>query len=71
MLEVGDKVRVKKDLVEGEVYGADIFIDDMAELSGELVTLSEEHNGGWEVLESIYYFTPEMFDLPDEEGEKA
>lgn len=62
MLKAGDKVRVRKDLVEGEGYGADIFMDDMVELSGEVVTLNEKTDYGWGVLESIYNFTPEMFE---------
>lgn len=72
MLKVGDKVRVRKDLAIGEVYGADSFEEDMEELSGKLVTLSREtYDGSWQVSESDYYFTPEMFDLSDEEGEKS
>lgn len=68
MLKKGDKVRVRTDLVLDEEYGLDSYVDDMQDFAGELVTLNKETDYGWDVLESIYNFTPEMFE-PKEVGE--
>ncbi len=37
--KVGDKVRVRKDLIVGEKYGTQVFVDDMVELRGKIVTI--------------------------------
>lgn len=37
--KVGDKVRIREDLVEEEDYGGAIIVDDMVNMSGDVVTI--------------------------------
>ena len=39
--KVGDKVRVRKDLVVGEQYGGETVADDMVDMRGMVVTIGE------------------------------
>lgn len=68
MLKKGDKVQVRTDLVVDQQYGLDTFVADMQEFSGEVVTLNKETQYGWDVLETIYCFTPEMFERKEVGG---
>ena len=58
MLKVGDKVKIKSNLVLGESYGNNSFILDMEDYKGKIVTINEirgefyyieedEHKWGW------------------------
>lgn len=70
--KVGDRVRVKMDLVEDRMYGTDLFIDSMKEFLGKTVTIeSKREDGGEEYLikedshKKDYercFWTPEMFE---------
>lgn len=60
---VGDKVRVKKDLKVGEEYGGMIFNDSMSKHCGETVTINEVLSRGYyRIVEYGWYWTDEMFD---------
>lgn len=73
----GDKVRVKKDLEVGKYYSMedssieDTFVDRMADLRGEVVTIS--HAGiKYSIEESMYNWTDGMFEdeVVEQEGKE-
>ena len=37
--KVGDKVRIREDLVMGENYGGSVAVDDMTDMCGSVVTI--------------------------------
>ena len=42
--KVGDKVKIREDLIVGKRYGSEIFVDDMAEFKGKEVTIKSVYN---------------------------
>lgn len=67
-LEIGTKVRVKTDLVEGGSYkhhtgGTNMFVDEMERYKGELSTIVEDNFNGYKINGSIYNFTDEMVEV--------
>lgn len=67
-LKVGDKVRIRKDLEVGKVYGSDIFVAGMRIMLGKIVTIvSISDIGTFCINEFGHYWTPEMVEevLPD------
>lgn len=61
--KVGDKVRVRKDLVHGKVYGGQTFYMD--DWKGKIVTISSVNsNGYYEIAEEDdkWWWTDEMFE---------
>jgi hypothetical protein len=64
-LKVGDKVRIREDLILGEEYGNDSFVEDMEEFRGEEVTIRRIIDGtGQFFIEEVlvYCFTEEMIE---------
>ena len=61
---VGDKVKVREDLVINKRYGGETFVDDMAELKGQEVTIKSVYNYSEEyrIKELGYTWTNEMFE---------
>ena len=61
---VGDAVRVRGDLVDGELYGSQIFVgDDMMECRGRLAMITEVDDAGYNIdICPHYFWTDEMFD---------
>ena len=67
--KVGDKVRVREDLVVDEAYGDDTFISEMKRYLGKTMTVSKIFRGSkYKLKEDIYRYnwTDEM--LEDVEG---
>lgn len=67
-LEIGTKVRVKENLVEGGIYkhhtgGTNMFVDEMERYKGELSTIVEDNFNGYKINGSIYNFTDEMLEV--------
>lgn len=61
--KVGDKVRVRKDLINGCYYGNYRFVHSMKNHCGEIVTIeSVERDGSYRILEDVYNWTDEMFE---------
>ena len=65
--KVGDKVKVRKDLVENKSYGINTFVDTMAKFKGKVVTISEitsETEGEYHIEEDgeSYFWTAEMLE---------
>lgn len=67
--KVGDKVRVRKDLVVGEQYGGETVADDMVDMRGMVVTIEEVDGSGYGIKEGLddYNWTDEMFEPVEEE----
>ena len=61
---VGDAVRVREDLLDGELYGSQIFVgDDMMECRGRLAMITEVDDAGYNIdICPHYFWTDEMFD---------
>lgn len=67
--KVGDKVRIREDLVMGENYGGSVAVDDMTDMCGSVVTIErvgEVH--GYYIKEDPdeYCWTDEMFEPVEE-----
>lgn len=67
--KVGDKVRIREDLVTGGSYGGSVALDDMTDMGGSVVTIErvgEVH--GYYIKEDPdeYCWTDEMFEPVEE-----
>lgn len=63
--QVGDKVRLRRDLIVGELYGEFYYVDGMAEAvkAGDVVTIKERHVYSYSLLGYKYpWWTDEMFE---------
>lgn len=68
--KVGDKVRIREDLVMGGNYGDSVAVDDMVDMGGNVVTIERVGNLGYYIEEDPdgYCWTDEMFEgLVEEE----
>ena len=61
---VGDAVKIREDLLDGELYGSQIFVgDDMMECRGRLAMITEIDDAGYNIdICPHYFWTDEMFD---------
>lgn len=65
--KVGDKVRIRSDLIVGEKYGKLDFLSDMAKLKGQEVIINHVSKSGNYYIEEIgYYYAEEMFEDVEE-----
>ena len=62
--KVGDKVRVRKDLVIDSSYGREDFVSEMKQFVGKIVTISKMIDEEYMILEDDgdYAWTEEMFE---------
>ena len=69
--KVGDKVRVRKDLIEGQRHGGAVFCAEMSQLLGAVVAISHVFDGVSRYYlsgnPSGYYWTDEMLEDVEEE----
>ena len=67
--KVGDKVRIREDLVIGGNYGGSVAVDDMTDMGGNVVTIERVGNLGYYIEEDPdgYCWTDEMFEPVEEE----
>lgn len=67
--KVGDKVRIRKDLVLGELYGSCLFVGDMQNLCGKTVRITKVNEAleHYHIDSSRRYWTDEMFEDKDVE----
>ena len=68
--KVGDKVRIREDLVTGGNYGGSVAVDDMTDMGGSVVTIGrvgEVHGYYIEEDPDEYCWTDEMFEPVEEE----
>ena len=65
---VGDKVKIREDLVVGKRYGSELFVENMVELKGKEVTIesaydySEEYSEEYRIEELGFTWTDEMIE---------
>lgn len=63
--KVGDKVIVRSDLINGEIYGEYILLSEMHKLRGKTATIEEVRKGdlpSYKIEECRHpFFTDEMF----------
>jgi len=60
--QVGDKVRVRSDLIIDEGYGGTFFISVMKQYCGKILTISHVNPGDYKVEENDWYWSDEMFE---------
>lgn len=60
--KVGDKVKVRKNLIQGKCYGSELFIGDMENMKGRTVTIKEICSGSYRIEEAGFWWTDEMFE---------
>lgn len=61
--KVGDKVRVREDLVIHELYGDHVFVGNMSPLKGKIVTIEDVRPFGYRICEcGRFSWTDEMFE---------
>lgn len=64
--KIGDRVKIRKDLIESKEYGSKMFVYDMLEYRGMIVTIREVHNNNsYYIKEYDFYWTDEMFEKPN------
>jgi len=65
LFNVGDKVTIREDLIEGERYGNDTVADDMLKMCGKTVTIEETNLYGqsdtYKIVEFGFNWTDDMF----------
>lgn len=66
--KVGDKVRIREDLVTGGNYGGSVAVDDMTDMGGSVVTIESVGSIGYYIEEDPdgYCWTDEMFEPVEE-----
>lgn len=66
--KVGDKVRIREDLVMERNYGGSVAVDDMTDMCGSVVTIERVGNIGYYIEEDPdgYCWTDEMFEPVEE-----
>ncbi len=59
--KVGDRVKVREDLIAHKAYGTNIVNDDMFKLRGQIVTIEEIHSSCYLIKNDGWAWTDEMF----------
>ena len=68
--KIGDKVRLRDDLEEGEVYGRLTFLSGMKELQGKELTIDYiDKDGDYTFEEGNYYCSEEMLEKVFSDGD--
>ena len=65
--KVGDKVRVRKDLVPGNFYGKDYYISGMDKFKGEKCVITEIWDQSYQINNFGYWWSEEMFESVNDE----
>lgn len=62
--KIGDKVMVRKNLKEGRGYGSDVFMEEMKEFRGKIVTIDKVCKDGYYIKEdnNVWNYTDEMLE---------
>ena len=62
-LQLGDKVRVRKDLNEDTWYGEQMVVHQMLKFRGQIITISQLVDEDYQIKEDgeDWYWTDEMF----------
>ena len=67
--KVGDKVRVREDLVIGSCYGKERFVDGMKEYKGQIFTIKKNYGGFYIFEKNLFNWTDEMLEKVKKEKE--
>lgn len=65
--KVGDKVKIRKDLKVGKLYGTCFFTEGMKDLRGKITRITKVNRMGYRIDSRSYYWTDEMFEDVDVE----
>jgi len=67
--EVGDKVKIREDLVSGELYGCCVFVPEMRKFCGKIVRITaiSKRTKCYRIDSNHYFWTDEMFEDVDTE----
>ena len=65
--KVGDKVRVRKDLVTGNFYGKDYYISSMDKFKGKICVITKIWDQYYQLNNSDYWWSEEMFESIDDD----
>ena len=62
--KVGDKVKIREDLIVDDVYGSDSFAEEMVEYKGKTATITDVHYDKYEIDldDGSWYWTDEMLE---------
>lgn len=60
--KVGDKVKVRDDLIVGKTYNNNTFVKDMEKHLGKIVTIESIHRNTYSIVENNWYWTDAMFE---------
>ena len=62
--KVGDKVKIREDLIVGNKYGADTYVDDMEQYKGEITTVAKiTDNNKYKLdIDGYWCWTDEMLE---------
>jgi hypothetical protein len=63
----GDIVTVRKDLIDGETYGTNCFVNEMMRYKGTQLTIRIVTPNNYNVFENSWAWTDEMFEPVKEE----
>lgn len=65
--KVGDKVKIREDLIVDNVYGSDSFAEEMAQYKGKTATITDVYRDKYEIDidNGSWYWTDEMFEDKD------
>ena len=65
--EVGDKVKIREDLVSGELYGCCVFVPEMRKFCGKIVRITAitKRTKCYRIDSNNYFWTDEMFENVD------
>ena len=76
--KVGDRVKIREDLVVGNTYGAEVFVKDMEHYKGNMATISAICGDTYrinidndDIPERYWHWTDEMFEDYIEKGNTA
>ena len=70
--KIGDKVKIRKDLKVGKLYGTCVFVEKMKDSIGKIARITEvnEHYGEYRISPYPCWWTDEMFEDVDMETQK-
>ena len=68
--KVGDKVKIRKDLKVGNVYGLCLFTEEMKDFCGKVVNITDVNRMDYCIDSSDCYWTNEMFEGADTEVQR-
>ena len=71
--KVGDKVKIREDLVVGKQYGVDIFVKSMKAYKGDtaIITSIDDNTYCIDIDSNNWHWTDEMFEDYTEDAEKS